>query len=122
MTTQENPHSGQGAVVLNIGGDVGALVVTAPGTMNGVEVEIVPTGTAHPRPQASHSHSHSGVHGHPPHVAVVGRPVGDKVVHALVYPELVAGTYDLYIRPDGPVRLTATVHGGEVTDCVWPRD
>jgi len=28
--TVENPHAGQGSVVLDIGGDVGALVVTMP--------------------------------------------------------------------------------------------
>lgn len=41
-------------------------------------------------------------------------------MHALVYPELVEGTYDLYVRPDGAVRLTVTVSGGRVTECRWP--
>jgi hypothetical protein len=36
----ENPHAGQGSVVLDIGGDVGALVVTMPAELEGVEVEI----------------------------------------------------------------------------------
>ena len=36
----ENPHAGQGPVVLDIGGDVGALVVAMPETMAGVEIEI----------------------------------------------------------------------------------
>lgn len=113
MATVENPHAGQGAVVLDIGGDIGALVVTAPADMDGVEVEIVPAGTARTR---THGHPH------PLHVAVVGRPVGDTVIHALVYPELPTGTYDLYRRPDGPVQLTATVHGGHVTETSWPPD
>ena len=41
MTTAEveNPFAGQGAVLLDIGGDVGALVVTTPAEMVGVEVE-----------------------------------------------------------------------------------
>ena len=38
--TVENPHAGQGSVVLDIGGDVGALVVTMPPELEGVEVEI----------------------------------------------------------------------------------
>jgi hypothetical protein len=36
----ENPHAGQGSVVLDMGGDVGALVVTMPAELEGVEVEI----------------------------------------------------------------------------------
>lgn len=36
----ENPPAGQGSVVLDIGGDVGALVVTMPPELEGVEVEI----------------------------------------------------------------------------------
>jgi hypothetical protein len=33
---------------------------------------------------------------------------------------LVAGDYELHVRPDGPVRLAATVTGGEVTYARWP--
>lgn len=115
MNTTENPHAGQGPVVLDIGGDIGALVVTTPAAMDGVEVEIVPTGT---RRDPGHDPGHG--HGAPVHVAVIRRPVGERSVHCLVYGELVAGTYDLYVRPDGPVRLTATVTGGQVTEAAWP--
>jgi hypothetical protein len=34
--TVENPHAGQGSVMLDIGGDVGALVVTMPPELEGV--------------------------------------------------------------------------------------
>ena len=37
---KENPYAGQGPVLLDIGGDVGALVVTMPARLDGVEVEI----------------------------------------------------------------------------------
>ena len=37
--TVENSHAGQGSVVLDIGGDVGALVVTMPAELEGVEVD-----------------------------------------------------------------------------------
>ena len=37
--TVENPHAVQGSV-LDIGGDIGALVVTMPRELEGVEVEI----------------------------------------------------------------------------------
>ena len=59
----ENPHAGQGSVVLDIGGDVGALVVTMPRELDGVEVEInridLATGIA-----ASHNHDHLHSHDH----------------------------------------------------------
>ncbi len=44
----ENPYAGQGSVLLDIGGDVGALMVTMPAELDGVEVEIGPAGHEHP--------------------------------------------------------------------------
>ncbi len=103
----ENPHAGQGCVLLDIGGDVGALVISTPATMVGVEVEIAPQGVQ--------------LH-HRPHVAVVRRPVEGGQVPALVFPDLVAGRYDLY--PMGSTRpvLAVDVRGGEVTSTEWPTD
>ena len=118
----------------DIGGDIGALVVTMPAWMEDLEVEIVPSGTD---TRHSHPHTHAGSHHHhhepgvdrahshsagaPPHVAVVPRPAPDgSTVHSLVYGELTGGTYDLYVRPDGPIRLTAEVVGGRVTELDWP--
>ncbi len=43
-TEVENPHTGQGMVVLDIGDDIGALVVSTPSHMLGVEIEICPSG------------------------------------------------------------------------------
>ena len=62
----ENPHAGQGSVLLDIGGDVGALVVTMPASMLGEEIEVL-TGLEGP--------GH-----HRPHVAVLPRPVGGASV------------------------------------------
>jgi hypothetical protein len=106
---EENPWAGQGAVLLDIGGDVGALVVEMPAAMTGVEVEIRPIGSPVDR-GAGH-----------PHVAVVARPVASGVVPSLVYPALVEGSYELYEKGTGDVELTAEVVGGEVTETVWPR-
>ena len=39
---EENPYAGQGAVLLDIGDDVGALVVIMPAALDGAEVEIRP--------------------------------------------------------------------------------
>jgi len=107
---EENPYAGDGPVVLDIGGDVGALVVTMPGELAGAEVEI------------SRRWEGGGAagHHHHPHVAVVARPVAGGVVHSLVFGELVAGDYELYRRPGGSVELTASVAGGTVTEAAWP--
>jgi hypothetical protein len=104
---QENPYAGQGAVLLDIGGDVGALIVTMPAEMEGSEVEIRPTSQHH---EADHH----------PHVAVVNRPVRDTYVASLVFPELVAGRYELYEKGTHDARLTVEILGGEVTDATWP--
>ncbi|MDQ2847017.1 MAG: hypothetical protein M3Y77_11835 [Actinomycetota bacterium] len=143
MATEENPHAGKGAaVVLDIGGDIGALIVEMPPQMEDLEVEIIPSGTdarttiAHDHQSAhdhdpdhgtptTHSHGEAGEHTHehgaPPHVAVVARPAPDgSTIHSLVYDDVTEGTYDLYVRPDGPVRLTASVVGGQVTELRWP--
>jgi hypothetical protein len=41
-------------------------------------------------------------------------------VHSLVFPELAQGAYELYRKPDGPVELTVSVVGAEVTEARWP--
>ncbi|MCW2867760.1 MAG: hypothetical protein JWR20_1948 [Marmoricola sp.] len=126
----ENPYAGQGAVLLDIGGDVGALVVTTPAEMVGVEVEIRPVGASlhvvpdhehGPHHDDGHQHDHGHGHGgHHPHVAVVARPVGGRLVPSLVYPELVEGRYELYVKETDDVELTVTVVGGEVATAEWP--
>ena len=116
----ENPFAGQGAVLLDIGGEVGALVVAMPAGMVDVEVEIRPTGSG--RHVVDHEHGHDREHGHHhhPHVAVVERPVQDAVVPSLVFPELVEGRYELYVKETDLVQLTVEVNGGEVTTALWP--
>ena len=72
-------------------------------------------------PDHDHGHDHEHGHGHVPHVAVVDRPVGDRVVPSLVFPELVEGEYALSMKGTTEVRLVARVAGGEVTEVDWPR-
>ncbi len=103
--THENPHAGQGTVMLDIGGDVGALVVTMPASMVGEEIDVFPSGTA---PE-----------GHVPHVAVVERPLGQGVVPSLVFPDLKEGLWDLAPKGTRDVAMTAQVVGGEVTTATW---
>jgi hypothetical protein len=120
----ENPFAGQGAVLLDIGGDIGALVVTMPAGMVGTEVEIRPVGVTAAHHHHGDGHGHGHDHGpgeHLAHVAVVNRPVGDGHVPSLVFPELVAGSYELFEKGDGEhVALEADVTGGEVTSVAWP--
>jgi hypothetical protein len=133
----ENAWAGQGAVLLDIGGDVGALVVEMPAAMVGLEVEIRPL-------QEVHAHDHRrqpglpdvhdvhgghavpgvpGVHGHGhlAHVAVVARPVDDGRLPSLVFADLEAGRYELFQKdcPDA-VALRVEVIGGAVTSGSWP--
>jgi hypothetical protein len=104
--SSENPWAGQGPVMLDIGGSVGALVVEMPPALTGVEVEIRPAG--------------AGGGDRHPHVAVVARPVGAGRVPSLVYPELREGSYELYEKGTDHVELVARVQGGAVTEATWP--
>jgi hypothetical protein len=116
----ENPHAGQGSVLLDIGGDIGALVVTTPASMVGVEVEIGPEGAAFGHHHHHHDHDQSHEHGHLAHVAVVRRPVQGGEVPALVFGEVSAGRYGLAEKGTSDVRLVVDVRGGEVTSVEWP--
>lgn len=107
----ENPHAGQGSVLLDIGGDVGALVVVAPESMLGREVEIAP---------ADEEFAPGDGQGHRPHVAVVNRPVVGGEMPSLVFGELTTGRYALAEKGTTAVRLVAEVRGGEVTVEEWP--
>jgi hypothetical protein len=122
----ENPHAGRGSVMLDIGGDIGALVVTMPSSMAGVEIEIAAEGSGHPahghkhEHGHGHGHGHTHGHGHRPHVAVVNRPTADGAVPSLVFPELVEGSYELFDKGLDEVLLTADIVGGRVTFLEWP--
>jgi hypothetical protein len=122
----ENPHAGKGSsVLLDIGGDVGALVVGMPAELEGAEIELRPAissseGRHGVLPADEHHHGHDHDHGLP-HVAVVARPSPEgEIVYSAVFFEVPAGSYELYVRPDGQVRLAVGVIGGRVTDAEWP--
>jgi hypothetical protein len=106
MSEDHNRHAGQGSVLLDIGGDVGALVVLAPADLAGVEIEA--------RSCAAPAGEHA------PHAAVLGRPTAQGIVHSVVLGALREGQYELRRLPDGPVAMHATVTGGEVTQARWP--
>jgi hypothetical protein len=68
--------------VLDLGGDIGALVVYAPEALLGEEIEIRP-----------HGGRWAGLH-----TAVRARHLGDAVLYAGVFGSLRAGLYDLRVR------------------------
>lgn len=96
--------SGPGTVVMDVGGDVGALILYTPAEMDGREIEISRDG--HPGARRAHSQVRAR------HMAGVTR-------YAAVYPGLHAGEYtiwDTQARPAASVVIT----GGVVTSCRWP--
>ena len=103
---ESNAHAGRGAsVLLDIGGDVGAAVVAVPAALLGAELEARPVAAGHP----------------PVHAGVVARSLpGGGWLPSVVLGELPAGTYEVSVRPGGPVRLRLTVSGGEVAEAAWP--
>ena len=129
---RENAWAGQGPVLLDIGDGVGAVVVTMPAALDEVEVEArppdhrrrpAPIGSDHEHGPQGHGPYGHGEHGHAPHghgdhwphVAVVGRPVGNQLVYSLVFAELSPGEYALCIRASPETGLLVAVRDGEVT-------
>jgi hypothetical protein len=94
--------SGDGTVVLDIGGDIGALVLHTPHELNGAEIDIFRCGEARP---AMHS-------------AVRARHLPGGHVHAAVYPTVPAGDYVVAAVGALP-ELTVTIRGGHVTETGW---
>ncbi len=91
------------ALLVDIGGDVGALVIYAGEELVGREVEIVVAGRET---------------GHPVHNVVRRRRVGAQVVYAAVFPDLPAGVYEPYgLAGDGHQRIP--VVGGRITEVDW---
>ena len=115
----ENPWAGEGSVLLDIGGDVGALVVDMPAALVGHEVEIDPVDG---RDRHEHEHSHEHEHGHPHrrHVAVVPRRTPAGISPSVVFPDLHEGGYLLYAPGTDDVVLDVVMRGGEVTWATWP--
>ena len=98
--------SGPGTVVLDIGGDIGAAVVSTPPELLGEELEIRP-GSG---PWAGR------------HVAVLDRPLGARTRSAAVFPSLDAGPWVVRRRhrPEDPTEVAFDVEGGRVTSVAWP--
>jgi hypothetical protein len=103
MTETALPPSGPGTVVLNLGADVGALILHTTADLDGLEIEISPDGV----PGAARTHSQ-----------VRERRTGASIRYAAVYPDLTAGDYTIWRDADTPAAVI-TITGGSITNWRW---
>lgn len=93
--------SGPGAVMVDIGPGVGALIIETPAALHGAEIEISPLGS----PARTH-------------VAVRGRLGAGAAHYAAIYPSLPAGRYTVW-NPEGVARCQVEITGATVTRLTW---
>jgi hypothetical protein len=97
--------------VLDIGGNIGALILYTDAEYDQREIEISPV-------DGPVEHDHAEGHEHRTHTAIHERRAGAKTTYAGIYPELKAGTYRIWTDdPTLPDRVT--IVGGEVAELDW---
>ena len=89
------------SVVLDIGQDIGALIIYTAPEQHGREIEVSPRGSA------------TRVH-----VEVLERRINGQAVFAAVFPGLREGDYEIWENPANPSGTVAVV-GGEVVTVDW---
>jgi hypothetical protein len=89
---------------MELGADIGALILYTPADMDRREIEI----SRDDDPGARRTHSQV----RPRHMAT-----GTK--YAAVYPNLPAGAYTIWRDEQSPA-AAVTVSGGQVSSCRWP--
>ena len=94
--------SGPGSVVLELGADIGALILDAPPGLAGREVEISPA--------AGGPRTHS---------LIRERRTAAGLTYAAVYPVLSAGDYTVW-RDDGIPAGQVAIRGGQASRFRWP--
>jgi hypothetical protein len=102
MTENVHGPTGPGSVILELGEDVGALILETPPGLSGHEIEI----SASPAGPRTHSQ-------------VRERRTAGGVSYAAVYPDLPAGDYIVW-REDGDTAGRVTVQGGQASRFRWP--
>lgn len=96
------PPSHEGSVILEIGGDLGAVIVHTGPAQDGLEIEVGPLDPG----------------GRRTHAAVRPRHLGDRTVYCAVISPLPAGEYIVWRDPVTEAgRLT--VNGGAVSEYHW---
>ncbi len=89
------------ALVLDIGGDIGALILYADETCLGSEIDLTPAGT---------------LRSHHIHTMVRRRRATNKDIVAGLYPELPEGTYTIWGREDTGEIGEVTIVGAQVSE------
>ena len=89
-------------VVLDIGQEIGALIIYTEAELHGREIEVSPRGSSATRV----------------HVEVLERRINGRPVFAAVFPGLRAGDYDIWEAFPDPSG-TVTIVGGEVATVDW---
>ncbi len=107
MPEPEPTHQPQSGAVLDIGGDVGALLIHTDATRDGAEIEVCRTDDPSER-------THTEVH---------ARIINSQTVYDALFPTLRAGSYHLLEHPGGPPDPTGPavqISGGVVTELTLP--
>ncbi len=102
MAEQHDDRVHSESVVLDIGQDMGALIIYTEAELRGREIEVSPRGSAATRV----------------HVEVLERRINGRPVFAAVFPQLHAGAYDIWVNAPNPSG-TVTIVGGEVATVDW---
>ena len=106
MTEPAAGPSGPGTVIMELGADIGALILFTPADMDGEEIEI----SCDDEPGAKRTHAQ-----------VRARHMPGETRYAAVYPGLPAGRYTVWRDEHSPAAaVTVTVTGGQVSSCRWP--
>ena len=96
--------TGPGTVILELGADIGALILYTPADLDGAEIEIS---------------RHGDLLGRRTHSQVRQRHMADATRYAAVYPDLLAGTYTIWADEQNAA-ATVVITGGQITSCHWP--
>jgi hypothetical protein len=102
MAEQHNDRVHSESVVLDIGRDIGALIIYTKAELRGREIEVSPQGSVAKRV----------------HVEVLERRINSQPVFAAVFPGLRAGDYDIWATAPTPSDAV-TIVGGEVATVDW---
>lgn len=100
-STRQHPEF----VVLEIGDEIGALIIHADAAMCGEEIEI----------------SRTGEDDHRSHKEVLERRAGQDAAYTAVFDHLAEGTYTLW--RDGEPRVRhVRIAGGSIAELSWPQE
>jgi hypothetical protein len=102
MDEQPDDRIHSECVVLDIGQDIGALVIYTAAELLGREIEVSPRGNAATRV----------------HVGVLERRINGRPVFAAIFPQLRAGDYNIWKSAPNPTG-TVTIVGGKVATVDW---